>query len=221
MLLWEALSMPAGSGDQLPPGDIDSPKRTHRLPFDKRCAAITKSGRRCRGRIRQGTDWCVFHDPHLTAERRRRIAANGGRRHHRLSHLPDGYLRKLTSRRAVGEAMDRLYREIRLGFITPEMGRVLFDVLNRILDSGLADTVAAPRAVHRTRAERVRPKLCELLTRAERAAWRKAVADAPGTVLRGRHEPPPGRGTQPPDRKAAPAKEAVDRPVPLPLQAAS
>jgi hypothetical protein len=102
------------------------------------------------------------------------MAAKGVQKR-RLSHLPDGYLRKLTNRTAVGHAMDRLYREVRLDVVTPEMGKVLLDVLTRILDSGL---VAEGRCPQRTKAARIRPKLNDLLTRKERTAWRRAVENS-------------------------------------------
>ena len=76
--------------------------------------------------------------------------------------------------------MDRLYREIRLGIITPEMGTVLFGVLTRVLDSGLCDAANSPAgSPGRAKADKLRPKVADLLTRAEHAAWRKAVANAP------------------------------------------
>jgi hypothetical protein len=164
--------------------------RTQRLPFDRQCAAITRSGRRCRGKIRQGSDFCPFHDPRVTAEHRRRVASEGGKRSRRLRHLPDGYLRKLTSRRAVGEAMDRLYREVRLEILTPEMGTVLFNILERILDSGLVDEGAGKgRPSGRSRADKLRPKVRALLTPGERAAWAEAIAHADDPAADG-HAPP-------------------------------
>ena len=184
MLLWERLTTPAEVDKASEAGPHEATVAPQRLPYDKRCSAITKAGRRCRGRIRKGTEFCPFHDPTISAERRRRSAAQGGRRHHKLAHLPDGYLRKLTSRRAVGNAMDRLYREVRLGSVTPEMGTVLFGILTRVLDSGLCQEGATPqRSTRRCKADRVRPKLSELLTQVERRAWRKAVANAPAEFL--------------------------------------
>ena len=190
MLLWETLNVcPTDASDK--EGDEgDLPRRTQRLPFDKRCAALTKTGRRCRGRIREGLEFCAFHDPAVTAERRRRNAAKGGRSRHRLSHLPDGYLRKLTNRAAVGNAMDRLYREIRLGVIPPAMGRIMFEILTRLLDSGLlADHSTRPGASRRSKADRLRPKFKDLLTHAERRAWREAVANAPAKFLQNTRPP--------------------------------
>ena len=184
-LLWETLIAELPDQNNIQPSSGNRAGGVRRLPYDRRCVAITKAGRRCRGRIRQGSEFCPFHDPELTAERRRRNAAKGGRCHHRLSHLPDGYLRKLTSKRAVGEAMDRLYREVRLGTVTPQMGRVLFGILTRLLDSGFCDRgEESVRSSRKSKAERIRPALSDLLTREERRAWRKAVKSAPAAFLR-------------------------------------
>ena len=201
MLLWEALIV---RGKEHHTNGSDGHRATDkapRLPYDTRCAAITKSGTRCRGRIHKSGDYCVFHDPEIVAKRRQR-STGAAKRHRRLSHLPDGYLRKLTSITAVGNAMDRLYREVRLGTITPEMGRVLFGILTRLQDSGLAKTGPCP---DRTRAARLRPKLADLLTRRERMAWEKAIAPKPRRL-----------GTPPLKRR-----EPADRPAALVLQVAS
>jgi len=189
-LLWEALRSRLDVPNAEPMTPSGSTLRTPRLPCDKQCAAATRSGKRCRGRVREGSEFCPFHDPSLSEERRRHIAAMGGRSHHRLSHLPDGYLRKLTNRRAVAEAMDRLYREVRNGVISPEMGTVLFNVLTRMLDKGLCD--AKPNgggASRRSKIDRIRPELGDLLTRADTSAWREAVAAS--------RENPPAAATEP------------------------
>jgi len=181
MLLWESLSLDEnGCAGRVSAG---SALRTRRLPYDRQCAARTKAGPRCRGRIREGSDFCLFHDPALSEERKRLSAARGGRSRRRLTQIPDGYLRKLSTRRSIGDAMDRLYREIRLGVVTPEMGRVLFDVLTRLLDSGLLDQSRPEGHSGRARADRLRPKFKDVLTEAERRAWRKAVSTAPAQFL--------------------------------------
>lgn len=183
MLFWESLSAEAGKSRAVVPGNVTEAMK--RLPFDRRCSAITKAGRRCKGRICEGSEFCSFHDPAITREQRCRNGAKGGRVSRHLATLPGGYLAKLNTRRAIGEAMDRLYREVRLGLVTPEMGNVLFAVLTRLLDSGLcSEGKTATRATGRTRAERIRPKLAELLTVSERRAWRRAVANAPESFLR-------------------------------------
>jgi len=223
MLLWEALRKPVKNRTNGSNGNNTVKLHVPRLPFDTRCPAVTKSGRRCRGKIHPGRQWCIFHDPELAAKRRRALAdARTRKRRRRLSHLPDGYLRKLTDRRSIGQAMDRLYREIRLEIITPEMGNVLFGVLTRTLDSGLADLKGSPRAPHRTKAERIRPKVRALLTRAERTAWHRAVANAPDAIGDNDRKPQHDEPTKQPRRSmhARPDNQVAHTPT-LKLQAAS
>lgn len=183
-LLWETLA--AGSASQKRRRDPSSVQtaKTPRLPFDKRCAGMTRSGKRCKGRIKTGSEFCSFHDPAMTSEHRKRNAAMGGRSRTNLAHIPGGYLRKVNSLRAVGDAMDRLYREVRLGIVTPEMGTVLFQILTRILDAGLYERKTKGAPSRRAKAIKLRPKLAELLTLEERRAWRQAVASAPSDFLR-------------------------------------
>lgn len=183
MLLWEALTRPRepAQNRSKPVEPVLCPQR---LPYDRRCATVTKSGKRCRGRIRSGSEYCGLHDPALAESRQTRKASRTSAGRRRLSHLPDGYLRKLSNRATVGSAMDRLYRELRLGIVSTEMGSVLFGILTRLLDGGWVDSgVVAASAKRRSRADRLRPKLAELLTRGERIAWQRAVANAPLSVV--------------------------------------
>ena len=179
MLLWEVLAARRNAKAVSEPVSVEPERHTQRLPFDTRCSATTKSGKRCQGRILKDREFCFCHDPECVAKRQARRLSEAELKRRRLMHLPGGYLRKLSNRRTIGNALDRIYREVRLGEITPEMGRVLFLILTRILDSGLADGASPPRLPGRTKAERMRPRLDELLTRAERSAWRKAVSGAP------------------------------------------
>ncbi len=189
MLLWELVTPTPPIESAGPAGEPAAAPQYRRLPYDTRCAARTKRGRRCRAKIRPGTDYCSFHDPAVTDERRRRNAAKGGRSRNRLAHLPDGYLRKLKTRADVGHCMDRLYREVRLGIISKEMGTVLFNILCRLLDSGLAKQPSPkPRSAGRTKVDRIRPKLNDLLTSQERTAWNQAVASASEHRSKPRHE---------------------------------
>ncbi len=217
MLLWEVLSAVTDQPATQPTSGHAVPPRTVRLPYDKRCAAITKLGTRCRGKILNGGDFCLFHDPVLAAKRRRQPTA-GDQRRRRMMHLPDGYLRKLTNVRAVGEAMDRLYREVRLGIVTVEMGEVLFNILTRLVDSGLVATGVCPE---RTKAARLRPKMSELLTRGERIAWRRAVDNVMASSVV--DQPAPRESGQPAREVAKRLQPAVaaEKPAKLRLQAAS
>lgn len=228
MLMWESLDAsryqakkkktePNGDGRNLSVESV-------RLPFDKRCSARTKSGERCRGTIRPGKPYCLFHDPAMTAERRQHMAAKAAQTRRRLMHLPDGYLRKLTSLTAVGEAMDRLYREVRLGVITPEMAGVMFNILTRLMDSGLVTAGPKPE---RTKAACLRPKLRDLLTRAERSACEQAIANA-GEKQDARSTKGASKRRQKPQTAFVTAvaertkpRSAVPVPVPLSFQAAS
>jgi len=220
MLFWEALTLPLERNGGPPTAQPDA-LYPRRLPFDKRCAVVTKSGKRCKGRIRSGADYCPLHDPKLAAQRRLRPASKGVRVHRRLSHLPDGYLRKLTSRAAVGNAMDRLYRELRLGIVTNEMGSVLFGILTRLLDAGLVDSgKLTATAGNRSKANRLRPKINELLTRFERAAWQRAVAGAPASVLQA-HDRKHVALQAGPKINGMNRQEPLEKPVKLALQAAS
>ena len=48
MLFWEALTLPRERNGGTPTLEAEV-LCTQRLPFDKRCSVITKSGKRCRG----------------------------------------------------------------------------------------------------------------------------------------------------------------------------
>jgi len=184
MLLWEAVLSTFGvnkNGEKIE--DINGVPRP-RLPYDCRCSALKKDGKRCNGKKRPGLEFCLFHDPVLIERRRASLANGSPRRRNRLMYLPDGYLRKLTNIRAIGQAMDRLYREVRLGVVTPEMGSILFGILTRLLDSGFdVHGNRLPPASVRTKAGKMRPKLTDLLTRSEKIAWKRAVAGAPKVIL--------------------------------------
>ncbi len=223
MLFWELLQKKsAGSHTKQTAQRNTVAASTLRLPFDTRCSAITKLGKQCKGRVRSGRDWCPFHDPEIIARRQQNRSSPARKTRLKLTHLPDGYLRKIKDRTSVGHAMDRLYREIRLGIITPEMGRVMFSVLNRILESGLADQGGSPKNIQRTKAERLRPKLGMLLTRSEKSAWRKAVAHAPKNVLfKDEKSPAVRKKSKDPVNLPNVSFDDVETPVGLSLQVAS
>lgn len=202
MLLWEVLSRPIVRVLGEPGGVQQTIPLSRRLPYETRCSTITKSGKRCRGKIRKGSEFCALHDPEVVERRRGASSPSRKSARYRLAHLPDGYLRKLNNRAAVGNAMDRLYRETRLGIISHEMAAVLFNVLTRLMDSGLLDDGRVVD-VTRCKADRIRPSMKEWLTRTERSAWKKAVAQAPASVL------------------AQHTGKPLERSAGLPLQAAS
>ncbi len=185
MLFWEKLNAMPSIQSPTGPEPSNLAGGNQRLPFDRHCAARKKNGERCGCTARRDSDYCVFHDPTIIAKRKLKQQDPNRRRRRSLARMPDGYLRKLTSRHAVGQAMDRLYREVRLELITPEMGYVLFRILTRLMDDGLChDDTGLQNAWNRTKAARLRPKLSDLMTRAERRAWRKAIERAPSKFIR-------------------------------------
>lgn len=184
MLLWEALAAERMARQTAGHATAEHVRLTRRLPFDKRCAAFKKDGRRCKCRRYKELETCLFHDPTFREQMRIRMQDRRIVLRRRLSHIPDGYLRKLSNRASVTNAMDRLYREVRLGTVTPAMGDVLFEILSRLLDSGLLDVdkgKAAPSRV--TKVDKLRLRMREVLTRGERSAWRRVVAEAPEAYL--------------------------------------
>ena len=190
MLLWEQMRELKRAAKQQPEERFDDATKVpvlapkpRRSQFDKRCSAKTKYGRQCRARIVEGSDFCSFHDPNMTTELRRRNAAKGGRSNRNLSHILDGYLRPLYNEEAVGQAMDRLYREVRLGKVTPDMGRVLLVILVRLLREGFAKPKDPKRDFKKTKAYRFGHKLDALLTEKEKTAWQRAVKKAPASFL--------------------------------------
>lgn len=182
MVLWEMLNAKPCNREVEQRSSNNFAGGVKRLPFDRRCAARTKAGRRCRGRIRKESDFCFFHDPTVSELQRRRDASKGGRSNKRQLQVPGGYLRGLTSTRAAGNAMDRLYREIRSGVVTPEMGQILFQILTRVMESNFGGCKSEAPLSPRTKAARLRPQVAAALTQAERRAWRRAVAKAPDSL---------------------------------------
>lgn len=191
MLLWEALGADLRRMKQEAASDVDVAGPGSRLHLDKRCTAITKAGRRCRGRARAGLHFCPFHDPAVSAEQRRENAAKGGRSRDRLAQLLEGYPRRLSSTAAIGKALDCLYREIRAGLVSSEMGRVLLSILIHIMDTQIKGSSPDPKErKRRSKVDRMRPKLEELLAQAEQAASRVAVANAFADKINEKAAPP-------------------------------
>jgi hypothetical protein len=121
MLLWERILYTRHNGQSV------------RLPGVTRCAATTKAGRRCRGKARPDSPYCVFHDPELDLSSRRRSNAHKPRlvRPTRY-HLP-GVASRLTTRKGITAALDKLYNDTRDGQISPQAGQALFGMLERLL----------------------------------------------------------------------------------------
>lgn len=170
-LLWERLANTRASGGTTatvtaPNGHTHSTTRRNgngtngravstvfvRMPGDTRCIARCKSGSRCRGRIRKGSDYCLFHDPAMTPERRRAMAAKAAQSSRKRAALPKGYPRRLNTPEAVCRALDRLYREIRTGVVDAAMGRTLLAILLHLADRQRGQNGTAERSARRIQA---------------------------------------------------------------------
>ncbi len=136
MLLWERLPS-ARQGDDAKPHAGHAPGLPKRVPGDGRCTARTLSGRRCRGRVRAGSEFCAFHDPSGTAEVRRANAAKAAQARRAKPKLPKGYPRRLTTPEAACAALGQLYLETRAGLVTPQQAQVLMQILERMLQEWL------------------------------------------------------------------------------------
>ena len=91
----------------------------------------------------------------------------------------EGYPRRLTSATAIGKAMDFLYREIRVGLVSPEMGRLLLAILSHIMETQAKRVDGdATKGGQRAKIARMVPRLDALLTQAEQLADREAAAKA-------------------------------------------
>jgi len=123
MLLWETILSTRHTGKAV------------RLPGDKRCAGITKAGTRCKGRSRNGSQYCIFHDPSIDLAARRRAAGNKPKAKRRTQYHLDGVASRLTTRQGITAALDRLYNDTRAGLVAPETGQVLFNALERLLEA--------------------------------------------------------------------------------------
>jgi len=122
--------------------------------------------------------------------------------------LPEGYPRRLSSPTAIGKAMDRLYREIRSGMVSPDMGRILFNILTRILDTRLngpnADVKDPKR---RSKVDRMRPKLEELLVQVEQTARQQKAAETAAGRTDQKAGTPEGEHATSPDPAQSPSQD--------------
>ena len=150
MLLWETIVSTRHAGQPV------------RLPGDKRCAANTKAGTRCKGRSRNGSQYCIFHDPSIDLAARRRAADNKPKTKKRTQYHLDGVASRLTTRQGITAALDRLYNDTRAGLVTPETGQVLFNALERLLEAYYKSRAAKTSSRQdRSRAARLCRKLAK------------------------------------------------------------
>ncbi len=163
-LLWEAAHEAGMSkkGRQGAVQPISSRLRSIQQP--DRCAAITRVGRRCRCKKAEGSEFCSFHDPVISAQIREKAQAKREAKKRELSSLPEGYLKTLSTIDGIADALDRLYREVRLGIVSPRTASVMLAIIDRLLEyDKLVSTVGRRRTSKKQRAREVRQQVGKAL----------------------------------------------------------
>ena len=164
MLLWEAVSTrkPPQQGRQTVIQPVTARLRSLQPP--DRCTAVTRVGRHCRCRKAPGSEFCAFHDPVLSAQIREKAQAKREERRRQLGALPEGYLKTLTNVDGIASALDRLYREVRLGVVSPRTAAVMLAIVDRLLAyDKLVSTVGRHRVSKKRRALEVRQQVAKVL----------------------------------------------------------
>jgi hypothetical protein len=116
MLLWESIRAQTQEKGQ-----------AVRLPGDNRCTVITRRGTRCKGRAYNGGRCCYFHDPAVDRTALRSRVPG------RTAYHMDGIASRLTTRRGITQALERLYNDTEMGIVPAEVGLSLFGMLDRML----------------------------------------------------------------------------------------
>lgn len=190
MLLWEAVG-----GKTLKKQSKTRPiqtisTRVRSMQADHRCTAFTKVGRQCRCRRAKESQFCAFHDPDISARIRAKAKAKREARKRQLASLPDAYLKTLASPEGVGTALEHLFREVRLGVVSPRTAQVMLAIVDRMLAyDRLMKTVGPRKANRKLRALEVRQQVMHLLEDMRAPA----VPDAPPKVVPSKSKPIRGK----------------------------
>ncbi|GJM25656.1 MAG: hypothetical protein DHS20C16_20710 [Phycisphaerae bacterium] len=177
MLLWEAVS---GNDVTKPPAQSKVKAistRPRSLRVSDRCGAQTRVGRRCRCRKANGSDFCNFHDPEISARIRAASAAKRDARKQQLAALPEGYLKTLANTDGIVNALETVYREVRLGVISTRTASVLLAIVDRMIAyDKLISTVGRRRTTKLQRAKELRMLVSDLMEDMEARGPAKQVA---------------------------------------------
>ncbi len=166
MLLWEAVGGKKPQQSSTKSGVVRAvtTRRLRSIQAEDRCSALTRIGRRCRCRRARGSEFCNFHDPEIAAQIRERARLKREDKKRQLALLPDGFVKSLNSVDGIATALDSLYREVRLGVVSPRTASVMLAIIDRLLVyEKLVATVGKRRVTKRQRAFEVRQQLAEVL----------------------------------------------------------
>ena len=163
-ILWEAFGR--NSLSKVPPtGTVQAiSTRQRSLQRDDICTARTHAGRQCRCRKARGSEFCNFHDPEISARIREQARLKREARKKQMAALPAGYLKSLNSPDGVPSALDNLFREVRLGVVSPRTANVMLSIIDRLLiHDKLVATHGKRRVSKQLRSQEVRRQLVEVL----------------------------------------------------------
>lgn len=163
-LLWEAVSTKKTAGASAPAVVQPISTRLRSLQRHDRCAGRTRAGRQCRCRKAKTSEFCNFHDPEIAARIRERARAKREERKRQLAALPEGYDKSLNGPDGIAHALDTLYREVRLGIVSPRTASVMLSIIDRLLVyDKLVATHGPRRAAKKLRAQEIRQQLVAVL----------------------------------------------------------
>jgi hypothetical protein len=138
--------------------------RLRSIKDDTKCSARTRVGRPCRCRKAKDSQFCNFHDPQIAARIREQSQAKRAEKKRMLASLPDGYSKPLYSVDGIPNALDTLYREVRLGVVSPRTAGLMLAIVDRLLVYDKLVGERGPRRVSKKlRIEEVRSQLAAAL----------------------------------------------------------
>jgi hypothetical protein len=164
MLLWEAVG-----GKKVPKAGVPTKvqaisTRLRSVQASDRCESITRSGRRCRCRKAKESQFCNFHDPQISALIRERARQKRAERQAALAGLPAEYMKSLSTVDGIVGALDGLFREVRLGVVSPRTAGIMLSIIDRLMIyDKLVSEGARRRVDKRLRAHEVRAQLAAVI----------------------------------------------------------
>jgi hypothetical protein len=94
-----------------------------------KCQGVTKGGASCGQDLGPDREFCVWHDPSLSPDKRHRLAVRGGlaRGRKALSRLPaETPIIRLDSPEAIRELLSLTVHDVRLGHLAPRVAHAVF-----------------------------------------------------------------------------------------------
>ncbi|HRX86142.1 MAG TPA: hypothetical protein P5572_14065 [Phycisphaerae bacterium] len=183
MLLWEAVGGKKVPKQGVPTKVQPISTRLRGMQANDRCEAMTRSGRRCRCRKATESKFCNFHDPEISARIRERARQKRAERQAALAGLPTEYMKSLGSVDGIIGALDGLFREVRLGVVSPRTAGIMLSIIDRLMIyDKLVSEGAKRRVSKRLRAHEVRSQLAAVIEEMKLPAPQRQVKQVAATA---------------------------------------